>query len=120
MSGPYLNALKQLYQVNKFLKVKLDLTNISKFSQVLIRFLYLKSFLNNKLEGNPHLKVPYIHVAGTNGKGSVALKISKILQNSGFKTGLYVSPHLFSFRERIQVFFFLYINIYKFSEIHYN
>ena len=107
MAAAYLNALKQLYQVNKFSKVKLDLTNISKFSEVWAFFIPFQNFLKlNKLEGNPHLKIPYIHVAGTNGKGSVALKISKILQNSGLKTGLYVSPHLFSFRERIQVFFF--------------
>jgi len=56
-----------------------------------------------KIEGNFHLKIPFIHVAGTNGKGSVALKVAKILQHSGFKTGLYTSPHLFTFRERIQV-----------------
>jgi dihydrofolate synthase/folylpolyglutamate synthase len=44
-----------------------------------------------------------IHITGTNGKGSVALKTAKILQNAGYRTGLYTSPHLFSFRERIQV-----------------
>jgi dihydrofolate synthase/folylpolyglutamate synthase len=45
----------------------------------------------------------YIHVAGTNGKGSVATKIAKALEFSGYRVGLYTSPHLFCFRERIQI-----------------
>jgi dihydrofolate synthase/folylpolyglutamate synthase len=45
----------------------------------------------------------FVHIAGTNGKGSVSLKVSKVFEKAGFKTGLYTSPHLFSFRERIQV-----------------
>jgi len=44
-----------------------------------------------------------IHVAGTNGKGSVSLKIAKTLELAGYKTGLFVSPHISSFRERMQV-----------------
>jgi len=53
----------------------------------------------------PHLRkaFPTIHVAGTNGKGSVSLKIAKALEFSGLKVGLYTSPHLFSFCERIVV-----------------
>jgi dihydrofolate synthase/folylpolyglutamate synthase len=53
--------------------------------------------------GNPHNKFLTIHVAGTNGKGSVSHMIASVLQESGYKTGLYTSPHLVDFRERIKV-----------------
>jgi dihydrofolate synthase/folylpolyglutamate synthase len=53
--------------------------------------------------GNPHLKYPTIHIAGTNGKGSVSHMIASVLQEAGYKTGLYTSPHLKDFRERIKV-----------------
>jgi dihydrofolate synthase/folylpolyglutamate synthase len=52
---------------------------------------------------NPFNKYRTIHIAGTNGKGSVALKLAKILSSAGYRTGLYISPHLFTFRERIQI-----------------
>lgn len=51
--------------------------------------------------GNPSAAFASIHVAGTNGKGSVSTKIAKALEAAGWKTGLYTSPHLSSFRERI-------------------
>jgi dihydrofolate synthase/folylpolyglutamate synthase len=53
--------------------------------------------------GKPHLKYLTIHVAGTNGKGSVSHLIASVLQEAGYKTGLYTSPHLKDFRERIKV-----------------
>jgi len=53
--------------------------------------------------GNPHHSFPTIHVGGTNGKGSVAHTIASVLQASGYKTGLFTSPHLKDFRERIRV-----------------
>ncbi len=53
--------------------------------------------------GNPHLKFPAIHIAGTNGKGSTAHTIAAILQSAGYNTALYTSPHLVDFRERIRV-----------------
>ncbi|MCP9611281.1 bifunctional folylpolyglutamate synthase/dihydrofolate synthase [Coprobacter tertius] len=53
--------------------------------------------------GHPHRKFRTIHVAGTNGKGSTSHLIAAILQQSGYKTGLYTSPHLVDFRERIRV-----------------
>ena len=53
--------------------------------------------------GDPHRDYPVLHVGGTNGKGSVARVWAEILRAAGFKTGLYTSPHLISFRERIQV-----------------
>jgi dihydrofolate synthase / folylpolyglutamate synthase len=53
--------------------------------------------------GNPHHAFRSIHVAGTNGKGSTSHFLASILQAAGFKTGLYTSPHLKDFRERIRV-----------------
>ena len=52
---------------------------------------------------NPHKEFKSIHVAGTNGKGSVSHMLAAILQTAGYKTGLYTSPHLKDFRERIKV-----------------
>ena len=53
--------------------------------------------------GQPQENFKAIHVAGTNGKGSVAHIIASVLQQAGYKTGLYTSPHLRDFRERIRV-----------------
>jgi dihydrofolate synthase/folylpolyglutamate synthase len=52
---------------------------------------------------NPHQQIQCIHVAGTNGKGSVCRFINSILTSEGYKTGLYLSPHLVDFRERFQL-----------------
>lgn len=67
-----------------------------------------KKDLTNTLElcsllDNPHKKFKSIHVAGTNGKGSVSHMLAAILQTAGYKTGLYTSPHLKDFRERIKI-----------------
>lgn len=56
-----------------------------------------------KLLGNPHRKVKAIHIAGTKGKGSTSIFIANILKAAGYKTGLYISPHLHDFRERISI-----------------
>lgn len=53
--------------------------------------------------GNPECKFKSIHVAGTNGKGSVSHFLASILQEAGYKVGLYTSPHLVDFRERIRI-----------------
>lgn len=53
--------------------------------------------------GHPHRQFKTIHVAGTNGKGSVSHMLASILQEAGYKTGLYTSPHLKDFRERIKI-----------------
>ena len=58
--------------------------------------------LDNHL-GNPHRKFRTIHIAGTNGKGSSSHTLAAILQEAGYKVGLYTSPHLIDFRERIRV-----------------
>ena len=57
----------------------------------------------DEMFGNPHQSFKTIHVAGTNGKGSVSHMLASVLQEAGYKTGLYTSPHLKDFRERIRV-----------------
>ena len=56
-----------------------------------------------KMLDNPENDLKYVHVAGTNGKGTVAHMLSAVLQNSGYKVGLFTSPHLVDFRERIRI-----------------
>jgi dihydrofolate synthase / folylpolyglutamate synthase len=56
-----------------------------------------------KMLGDPHHQFRSVHVAGTNGKGSVSHMLASILEEAGYKTGLYTSPHLKDFRERIRV-----------------
>lgn len=53
--------------------------------------------------GNPQDDLKYIHVAGTNGKGSVCTMLESIWRNAGYKTGLYTSPHIFEYTERIKI-----------------
>lgn len=53
--------------------------------------------------GHPHRRFPCIHVGGTNGKGSVCHMLASVLQEAGYRTGLYTSPHLKDFRERIRI-----------------
>src|SRR3954469_10729921 len=55
------------------------------------------------LAGNPQEKLRFIHVAGTNGKGSTCAMLEAIYRAGGWRVGLFTSPHLVSFRERIQV-----------------
>ncbi|WP_297831989.1 folylpolyglutamate synthase/dihydrofolate synthase family protein [uncultured Rikenella sp.] len=57
----------------------------------------------NELLGKPYLAYPAVHVAGTNGKGSVSQMLAAVLREAGYKVGLYTSPHLRDFRERMQV-----------------
>lgn len=53
--------------------------------------------------GNPHQKLKTVHIAGSNGKGSVATFVAKIFQKAGYRVGLYTSPHLTDFSERIRI-----------------
>jgi dihydrofolate synthase/folylpolyglutamate synthase len=53
--------------------------------------------------GNPHEDLPVVHVGGTNGKGSVAALLESVWRTAGYRTGLFTSPHLLSFRERIRI-----------------
>ena len=77
-----------MYQTQGASAYKEDLTNIISLSEHL---------------GNPEKKLKCIHVAGTNGKGSTSHMLSSILQEAGYKVGLYTSPHLKDFRERIKI-----------------
>ena len=81
------STLEYLYQLHNR-GIKLGLENINKI-------------LNEC--NNPHDEFQAIHLAGTNGKGSTASIIAKILQNAGRKVGLYTSPHLINFNERIRI-----------------
>lgn len=83
----YQDSIKLLTSQGKF-KVKLGLERISEIL---------------KLLGNPQEDLKCIHVAGTNGKGSVCAIISTILQEAGYKTGLYTSPHIIEYTERIKI-----------------
>jgi dihydrofolate synthase/folylpolyglutamate synthase len=77
-----------MYQRVGKLAYKKDLTNTLRLLEVL---------------DNPHQKFKSVHIAGTNGKGTSAHGIAAVMQTAGFKTGLYTSPHLKSFTERIRI-----------------
>jgi len=77
-----------MYQLQGASAYKEDLTNIKLFSAHL---------------GNPEKQLKCIHVAGTNGKGSTSHMLASVLQEAGYKVGLYTSPHLKDFRERIKI-----------------
>jgi len=77
-----------MYQLQGASAYKEDLTNIKLLAEHL---------------GNPHNQLKCIHVAGTNGKGSTSHILASVLQEAGYKVGLYTSPHLKDFRERIKI-----------------
>jgi dihydrofolate synthase/folylpolyglutamate synthase len=83
----YQETLSYLYGLQKF-GIKLGLSNISNLLDLL---------------GNPQERLRSVHIAGTNGKGSTAATIATILQEGGYKVGLYTSPHLINFTERIKI-----------------
>jgi len=83
----YQSSITYLYGLQKF-GIKFGLRKVSK---LLARL------------GNPQEGLPCIHIAGTNGKGSTAAFISSILSKAGYRVGLYTSPHLISFTERIKI-----------------
>ncbi len=83
----YTGAVKYLYDLQRH-SIKLGLERTEKFLAVL---------------GNPHRRSLSVHVAGTNGKGSVAAMAASMLMYDGFRVGLFTSPHLVSFTERIRI-----------------
>ncbi|MGH8023097.1 MAG: bifunctional folylpolyglutamate synthase/dihydrofolate synthase, partial [Limisphaerales bacterium] len=83
----YTAAIKYLYGLRLF-GAKLGLENTRKLAA---------------LDGHPEQKLRFIHVAGTNGKGSTCAMLESIYRRAGLRVGLFTSPHLVSFRERIQV-----------------
>ena len=83
----YENALEYIHQIPKFVR-PLGNANLEKLLNIL---------------GNPHKKLKYIHIAGTNGKGSTAAMLAQILKHSGYRVGLFTSPFIEVFNERIQI-----------------
>src|SRR5438552_7906316 len=83
----YSEAIEFLYSLRWF-GAKFGLANTLKLAE---------------LAGNPHHQLRFIHVAGTNGKGSTCAILESIYRATGLRVGLFTSPHLVSFRERIQV-----------------
>jgi dihydrofolate synthase / folylpolyglutamate synthase len=83
----YDTTLEHLYRLERF-GIKLGLDNIRQLLSLL---------------GDPHRGLKVLHVTGTNGKGSVCAYAASVLQESGYRVGLYTSPHLIRFNERIQV-----------------
>ena len=79
------------YSLTKQLRYSAEKFNLQRMRDLMI------------LMGNPHQKYPVVHIAGTKGKGSTSVLIAAVLQNAGFKVGLYTSPHLHDYCERIQV-----------------
>lgn len=87
MNSRYRKAIEYIYNLNKF-GMKLGLKNITGLLSIF---------------DNPHLKIKVIHIAGTNGKGSTAAVLHSILQKANYKAGLYTSPHLVDFQERMKI-----------------
>jgi dihydrofolate synthase/folylpolyglutamate synthase len=87
MNMNYSDTINYLYGLQKY-GIKLGLVNILKLLSIL---------------GNPHHSFPSIHIAGTNGKGSTSAMTASILSSAGFNVGLFTSPHLLNFGERIKV-----------------
>ena len=84
----YLFSRLPIYQRKGVIAYKKDINNIISATKIL---------------KDPHKKFRNIHIAGTNGKGSIAHMLSSIFQEAGYKVGLYTSPHLKDFRERIKI-----------------
>ena len=83
----YENSVHYLYSLQKH-GIKLGLANIRDLMLIL---------------GEPHTSFRSVHIAGTNGKGSTAAEVASILARNGFRVGLFTSPHLVSFTERISI-----------------
>lgn len=83
-----------------YTEARVYLDEISKYGSVL-GLESMKELLDRL--GNPQDDLKFIHISGTNGKGSVLAYLSTVLSGAGYRTGRYISPTLFSYRERIQV-----------------
>lgn len=92
----YHAALKWLYDRTDF-----ERTRAHRVDPKVFRLDRMNALL--ELLGNPHNSVKHVHIAGTNGKGSVCAMLASCLREGGYTTGLYTSPHLVDIRERIQI-----------------
>lgn len=86
--------------MNRYEKTIQNLTSSTKF-HIKLGLERTKQFL--ELLGSPQSFFPVIHIAGTNGKGSTSAMLSTILTEAGYKTGLFTSPHIFDYTERIKI-----------------
>ncbi len=93
-----MNSLQIEQYLNSFINYELSLGSVHPSVFKLDR---IQAFL--QLLGNPQDNLKFIHVAGSKGKGSVCALTASILKQAGYKVGLYTSPHLYSFKERIRV-----------------
>jgi len=100
--------------INSFIFLTFHIINTSIHIKNQLAYLYnlkrlgIKKGLDHTLKllkscGDPHHKLASIHIAGTNGKGSTASMLASILRSEGYKVGLYTSPHLVRFNERITI-----------------
>ena len=92
-----MNNVKELQTIEETLKY-LQFDNWEQSEPGLARSSELLSLL-----GDPQKKLKFVHIAGTNGKGSTAAMLASVLQSAGYRTGLYTSPHLLRFHERMRV-----------------
>jgi dihydrofolate synthase/folylpolyglutamate synthase len=99
----YKQALAWLYGLQRF-GIKLGLENIHRLlDELSLGSLGSARGLRAMFGGTPNISPKVIHVAGTNGKGSVCAMIDSICRAQGYRTGLFISPHLITFRERIRI-----------------
>lgn len=84
----YHELIDYLFSLNRSKELKTDLTVPMEMA---------------KKMGHPEKKFPSVHIAGTNGKGTVAYKMAAVLQENGYRVGLFTSPHILTYRERIQI-----------------
>ena len=92
-----MNNVKDLQTIEETLKY-LQFDNWEQSAPGLARSYELLGLL-----GDPQKKLKFVHIAGTNGKGSTAAMLASVLQSAGYRTGLYTSPHLLRFHERMRV-----------------
>ncbi len=92
----YLEALRSIFE-----RADLERGERPPYSERIWRLEHMEELLAQL--GNPHRAYPSVHIAGTKGKGSTTAMIDAILRAAGYRTGMYTSPHLHTFRERIQV-----------------
>jgi dihydrofolate synthase/folylpolyglutamate synthase len=92
----YTQAIAYLYSLADYEKIRIE-----RYTSETLDLSRVKRLL--AAVGNPHIRFPAVHIAGTKGKGSAAAMSESCLRAAGYRTGFYTSPHMHTFRERIQV-----------------
>jgi dihydrofolate synthase/folylpolyglutamate synthase len=96
LSSTYAECLRKIFTWNVYRHVGPSATSRSELN------LNKMLALSDKF-GNPHLSIPCVHIAGTNGKGTTTIKTAAAFQKMNLKTGMFISPHISTFRERITI-----------------